>query len=219
MGAKILTGHDVVALPQSAGRVRGARTTEEQFEAPVVVVAAGPYSAQVAAMAAIEIPARPYRRQVTVAKPLPELDVEMPLTIDMDTGFYLHRAGRSELLLGGTDKDTRPGFGLEIDWAGVERVLAAGTRRIPALEKAQVRRTYVGLRALTPDYVPILGRVREVDGLVLACGDSGHGFMHAPAIGRLVSEEILDGRATTLDLTPFRLERFARGVRQEAHAF
>ncbi len=219
MGAKILTGHEVTALVRDRGRMTGARTIDDWFEAPVVVVAAGPYSAEVAAMAGVEVPARPYRRQVTVAAPIPELDTEIPLTIDMDTGFYLHRMGRSELLLGGTDKDARPGFGLEVDWAGVERVVAAGARRIPVLEKAPVRRTYVGLRTLTPDHLPVLGRVGQPDGLVLACGDSGHGFMHAPAIGRLISEEILDGRATSMDLAPFRLERFAAGVREEAHVF
>jgi sarcosine oxidase subunit beta len=170
-------------------------------------------------MAGLEVPAHPYRRQVSVAAPIHKLDAEIPLTIDMDTGFYIHRMGRSELLLGGTDKDTRPGFNLDVDWPGVERVLAAGMRRIPALEKAQVRRTYVGLRALTPDHHPVVGRVASLEGLVLACGDSGHGFMHAPAIGQLVSEEIVDGRAATMDLTPFRLERFARGVRTEANVF
>ncbi len=219
MGAEILTGHEVVALLRDGGRIIGASTPRDDFHAPAVVVAAGPYSAQVAAMAGLEVPARPYRRQVSVAAPIRKLDIEIPLTIDMDTGFYVHRMGRSELLLGGTDKDSRPGFNLDVDWPGVERMLAAGMRRIPALEKAEVRRTYVGLRALTPDHHPIIGCVQGPEGLVLACGDSGHGFMHAPAIGVLVTEEILDGRAVTMDLTPFRLDRFARGVRTEANVF
>ncbi len=219
MGAEVMTGQEVVALLREGGRITGARTDGGDFAAPVVVIAAGPYSAQVAAMAGLEIPARPYRRQVSVAEPIRELDREIPLTIDLDTGFYIHRMGRSDLLLGGTDKDTRPGFNLDIDWPGVERVLAAGMRRIPALEHAEVRRTYVGLRTLTPDHHPILGRVEGCEGLVLACGDSGHGFMHAPAIGLLAGEEILDGRAASLDLAPFRLDRFARGVRIEANVF
>ncbi len=219
LGVRILTEHEVVALLLEGDRVVGVRTRERSIATPTVVVAAGPYSAQIAASVGLQIPAQPYRRQVSVAAPIPALDVELPLTIDADSGFYLHRMGRGDLLLGGTDKDSRPGFGLEVDWAGIERVLAAGARRIPILEQAQVKRTYVGLRALTPDHQPILGRTEAVSGLVLACGDSGHGFMHAPAIGLLVSEEILDGRATSLDLAPLRLARFAQQVRADANVF
>lgn len=127
--------------------------------------------------------------------------------------------GRSDLLLGGTDKDTRPGFNLEVDRDGIERVLTAGSHRIPVLRDAQVKRTYVGLRTLTPDHHSILGRVQNVDGLFLACGDSGHGFMHAPAIGLLVSEEILFGRARSMSIDSLRLERFASVVQEEATAF
>lgn len=219
LGAQILTEQEVVMVLQEGNRVTGVRTRQGTIHAPTVVIAAGPYSAQTAATAGLQIPAQPYRRQVSVAAPIPELDVELPLTVDADTGFYLHRMGRGDLLLGGTDKDSRPGFNLEVDWSGIERVMAAGMRRIPVLERAQVKRTYVGLRALTPDHQPILGRVDTVPGLALACGDSGHGFMHAPAIGLLVTEEILDGRATTMDLAALRLQRFARGVHVEANVF
>lgn len=219
LGVHILVDHEVVALLRVGERVVGVQTPQLSVQAPTVVIAAGPDSAQVARMVGLEVPAAPYRRQVTVAAPIPELDVEMPLTVDADSGFYLHRMGHGDLLLGGTDKDTRPGISLEVDWAGIERVLAAGVKRIPILEHARVKRTYVGLRALTADHQPILGRVDAVPGLVLACGDSGHGFMHAPAIGLLVSEEIVDGRATTLDLAPLRLERFAHRVHAEANIF
>jgi sarcosine oxidase subunit beta len=219
LGVQILTNHEVVALLRTGERAVGVQTHQGSVHAPTVVIAGGPYSAQLAAMVGLEIPAHPYRRQVSVAAPIPQLDVELPLTVDIDSGFYLHRMGHGDLLLGGTDKDVRPGTGLEVDWAGIERVLAAGARRIPMIEHARVKRTYVGLRSLTPDHHPILGHVEAVPGLVLACGDSGHGFMHAPAIGLLVSEEILDGRATTLDLTALRLERFVDRVHAEANVF
>jgi glycine/D-amino acid oxidase-like deaminating enzyme len=137
----------------------------------------------------------------------------MPMMTDADSEFYIHRTGRGDLLLGGTDKDTHPGYGSEVDWNIVEQMLAAGARRIPSLAAAQVRRNYVGLRGLTADHLPVLGRVEAVAGIVLACGDNGKGFMHAPAIGNLLSEVIVDGEATSLDLTPFRLERFREPLR------
>ena len=76
-----------------------------------------------------------------------------------------------------------------------------------------MRRNAGGLRGLTADHLPVLGCVEAVAGVVLACGDNGKGFMHAPAIGNLLSEVIVDGEATSLDLTPFRLERFREPLR------
>ncbi|HLN13041.1 MAG TPA: FAD-dependent oxidoreductase [bacterium] len=218
-GAEIRFEQEVVGFRTTGGRVTGVRTPTDAFEAGTVVIAAGPYSAEIARLAGVDVPAQPFRRQVCVVARVPELDVELPLTTDTETGFNMHRTGRGDLLLGGTDKDTRPGFGLDVDMDGVERVLTAAARRIPSLMHAPLRRTYVGLRALTPDYHPILGRVEGVDGLVLACGDNGKGFMHAPAIGRLISEEILDGAATSLDPAPFRLGRFAGELHKEANLF
>ena len=219
MGAEFRFEEEVSAVLKSVGRVVGVETAGGRIEAGSVVIAAGPYAARLAALAGVEVPAQTFRRQVNVVAPLPELDVEMPLLTDADTGFNLHRTGYGDLLLGGTDRDSRPGFGLDVNWDGIERVLTAGAHRVPSLMRAQVRRTYVGLRSLTPDLHPILGRVPGVDGLVLACGDNGKGFMHAPAIGRLLSEEILDGRASSLDLAPLRLERFAGPVHREAYVF
>ncbi len=219
LGAEIRCEEEVVGLRRTGARVSGVETRGGGLDAGTVVIAAGPSSASVARWAGLDVPAEPYRRQVSVVAPIPALDVEMPLITDADTGFYLHRTGHGDLLLGGTDRDTRPGVGSDVDWDGVERVLSAGARRIPRLAEARVRRSYSGVRALTPDYHPILGRVPAVDGLVLACGDNGKGFMHAPAIGLLLSELIVDGRAVSLDLHPFRLDRFAAPVRREANFF
>jgi sarcosine oxidase subunit beta len=207
-GAQILMNCAVTEIRTSGNRVTGVRTATGGVDAPVVVVAAGAYTSDVARLAGVDIPAKPYRRQVSVSEPVAELDVEIPLATDADTGFYVHRSGGADLMLGGTDRDVRPGYGLDVDTQVLDRMLAAAVRRIPVLTSARIRRSYVGLRGLTPDFNMILGRVRGVDGLVLACGDNGHGFMHAPATGLLLSEEIIDGRAATLDIAPFRLERF-----------
>jgi len=219
LGAEIRCEQEVVGLRRTGARVSGVETHDGGLDAGTVVIAAGPSSASVARWAGLDVPALPFRRQVSVVAPIPALDVEMPLVTDADTGFYIHRTGHGDLLLGGTDRDTRPGEGSDVEWDGVERVLSAGARRIPRLVEARVRRSYSGVRALTPDYHPIVGRVSGLDGLVLACGDNGKGFMHAPAIGLLVSELIVDGRAASLDLGAFRLERFAAPVRKEANFF
>lgn len=219
MGAEFRFQQDVTGITRIGDRVTGVETRGGHVESDVVVIAAGPDGAQLAAMGGIQVPAETFRRQVNVAEPISELDAEMPLLTDADSGFNMHRTGHGDLLLGGTDRDTRPGFGLDVNWDGIERVLIAGTHRVPSLLEARIRKTYVGLRSLTPDLHPILGRVQGVGGLILACGDNGKGFMHAPAIGLLLSEEIIDGEARSLDLTPLRLERFAGPVQREAYVF
>jgi sarcosine oxidase subunit beta len=72
-------------------------------------------------------------------------------------------------------------------------------------------RAYAGVRDLTPDCHGILGPVTAAPGLYVACGFSGHGFMHAPAIGRLMAEVVLDGQASSMDIGALSLDRFGRG--------
>ena len=80
--------------------------------------------------------------------------------------------------------------------------------RIPALEEARISNGWAGLYETTPDHNAVIGPPAAVEGLMLANGFSGHGFMHAPGVGQLVAEWIVDGRPG-LDLHPLRLERFA----------
>ena len=88
------------------------------------------------------------------------------------------------------------------------KVLEVGLKRYPDLAGAGINRAWAGLYEMSPDAHPILGKVQEMEGLFLANGFSGHGFQHAPAVGKLLAEEILLGSARTLDITPLRLNRF-----------
>jgi len=78
-------------------------------------------------------------------------------------------------------------------------------------EKAGLLTQWAGLYERTPDEQAILGRLPELEGAVIAAGFSGHGFMHGPIVGKLVAEEILDGRAHTVNIDDLRYERFALG--------
>ena len=155
-----------------------------------------------------------------VTEPLPILPEVFPLIVDLDTGFYVHRQGRSAVLMGGTDKDIKPGLDTEVDWDAFDAVFRAAAVRVPPLAEAQVMRAYAGVRDLTPDYHGILGPATAAPGLHVACGFSGHGFMHAPAIGILMTEILLDGRARSMDVAALSLDRFAAGrLRAEANMF
>ena len=83
--------------------------------------------------------------------------------------------------------------------------------RVPMLENARIARGWAGLYEISPDHHAILGRVPEVEGFILANGFSGHGFQHSPAVGKVIAELIVDGKATTIDISPLSIERFSRG--------
>jgi sarcosine oxidase subunit beta len=103
--------------------------------------------------------------------------------------------------------DARPRWGFEetVDESVFEDRLERLAYRYPASANVRIARAWAGLYDMTPDAHPIIGPVGE--GLYAACGFSGHGFMQSPAVGRAVAEELLNGEST-LDLGPYRLERF-----------
>ena len=110
-------------------------------------------------------------------------------------------------------RDERPTFSTAVDERFVaEQLLPTALRIFPPLERAGVASTWCGLYEMTPDRHPIVGP-SPVAGLYLANGFSGHGFQHAPVVGKLLAELIVDGRARTVDVAGLALERFARGDR------
>ncbi len=209
LGGIIRTDHEVTGIKTAGGRVTGVTTPADNIAACIVVNAAGPFAGQVAALAGVHLPIQPYRRQVFVAAPIPGLPEGMPLTVDMDTGWYVHRETKGFLLLGGTDKDLAPGFDTAVDWSGFDRVAEAALQRIPLMENCQITKAYAGLRDMTPDMQAILGETAEIKGFYCAAGFTGHGFMHAPAIGMLIAELISRGTTTAMDITPLSPARFA----------
>jgi sarcosine oxidase subunit beta len=92
-------------------------------------------------------------------------------------------------------------------------VRARAAWRHPAFADVEIRASWSCYYEMTPDNHPIVGAVPGVDGLYIAAGFSGHGFMHAPATAQLMVEEMLDGKATTLDIADLGLERFQTGRR------
>ncbi len=213
MGVEIREGTEALGIQVEKGKVKGVFTDKGLIEASFVVNAAGPYAASIGRMVGIEIPVLPYRRFIFVTEPFPELPDPLPMVIDFTTGFYFHRESgyASGILMGMGDRKEGPSWSLEVDWGFLPTIVERAIHRVPVLEKAQIKRGWAGLYEVTPDAHPILGRVPEVEGLILANGFSGHGFMHSPAVGLLIAEEVLDGKATTLDISPLGLQRFQEG--------
>ncbi|MFB3738982.1 MAG: NAD(P)/FAD-dependent oxidoreductase [Candidatus Velamenicoccus archaeovorus] len=217
-GAEIRTGVDVTEVETSGGRVTGVIAEGQLLAAPVVVNAAGPWAGLLAATCGVELPLEPIPRNVVVTGPFPGLPERRTLVIDAGTSFYVHREGQG-VLMGMGGRDERPSFDTTVDRRFVEEELfPTAVRVFPPLAEAEARTMWAGLYEMTPDRHPILGPVEGLEGLYLANGFSGHGFQHAPVVGKLLAEMIVEGRATTVDVSALSLERFGRGeLIRESH--
>jgi sarcosine oxidase, subunit beta len=210
-GARVLEETAALAIDRDAhGAVAGVQTPTGWLEAEIVVNAAGPWAAEIGRLVAVDLPIEPHRRQAFLIEPPAWLTPELPFTIDLSAAAYIQpRPGCA--VIGGNDRVTPAGFDATVDWSLVPALQAALTHRFPALAAIAIRRGWAGVRDMTPDEHAIVGPVAAVPGLWVAAGFSGHGFMHAPVVGDLLSQWLLDG-APALDLTALRLERFAEGV-------
>jgi sarcosine oxidase subunit beta len=196
------------------GRIAAVKTSRRPIEADVVVNAAGAWAAPVARMAGVDLPVIPLRRQVAITVPCDLLPATMPMTIFAWDGFHLRvRDGRVLLLQPTPGVPGRP-FDIRVDPAWVDAVTDTAHRRVPILRRTAIDRAgcWAGLYEVSPDKHAILGSAPSCANLFLINGSSGHGVMHAPALGQLLAEIICDGNASTLDVTALRPSRFDEGA-------
>lgn len=224
-GLRVLRDTEVTGIDVSGGRVTGVRTSRGDIATAAVVNAAGPWAAQVAALAGVPLPVAPERRHIFIAHPEAGASWDDPrfagrtpasrlMVIDFDTTFYFHREGAG-LLFGMGDPTERPGFDLTVKWDFLPEVTAVAVQRLPALAEAAVTHAWAGLYEMTPDHNPVIGSL-GVDGLYAIAGFSGHGFQQAPAAGRILADVML-GHDPRFDLSPFAFSRFASGATSGEH--
>ena len=207
MGVKVLTGVEVTDVRVSQGKIAAVGTSQGAISTGLVLNAAGPWAGRVGEMAGVDIPIQPVRRQWFTTTPLPGLPVDFPFVLDFAQSLYFHREGEG-LLIGMSNQDEKPGFDQSVDEDFEVVNLEAAVARLPVLEQAGRASHWAGLYEVTPDAHPIFGRT-PVDGFLIVAGFSGHGFMHGPISGKLMSELILDGKFVTLDVSMLDLARFA----------
>lgn len=210
LGVRAFNDAPVTGIEVTSGRVTAVNTPLGRIACQVVVNAAGPWAGLVGELAGVPIPITPVRRQIVTTSPLPELDPNFPFVIDFAHSLYFHREGEG-LLTGMSNPNQPAGFdeSVDDDWELVH--LEAAVERLPLLAKAGLQAHWAGLYEVTPDAHPIIGRVPDLEGFIVVAGYSGHGFMHGPIAGLLVTEMILDGRAHTLDISELAYDRFAAG--------
>jgi len=209
MGVTALTGADVIGITVSGGEIRSVKTNLGEIETRLVLNAAGPWSGLVGAMAGVHLPITPLRRQMFTTNPLREVPEDFPFVIDFSQSLYFHREGEG-LLVGMSNPNEKPGFDQNVDEDFELINLEAAIERMPLLENASRASHWAGLYEITPDAHPIYG-VTDVKGFLLCTGFSGHGFMHGPISGKLMSELILDGKFSSVDVSMLDLKRFEEG--------
>jgi sarcosine oxidase subunit beta len=210
LGVHAYTDVAVTDIHQVGGRIAGVATSSGPIACEVVVNAAGPWSGTVSEMAHVPLPITPLRRQMLTTTPLPALDSDFPFVIDFDQSLYFHPEGEG-ILTGMSNPNEAPGFdeSVDEDWELVhmERAIA----RLPLLADAGLMSHWAGLYEMTPDAHPIIGPAGGLEGYYVITGFSGHGFMHGPAAGLLLTELILDGETSSLDISELDYDRFAEG--------
>jgi sarcosine oxidase, subunit beta len=217
-GARLWQNAEVTAITTAGGRVTGVRTTRGDVDAPVIVNAAGGWAGRVGALAGMDLPIDVWRHDTGVLGVPAAVPGRIPVVIDIANAMYLRPEG-DDMVLVGLEDDAQIGGSPDADTAAAspafpERATERIIRRLPGLIDGDWRFDHSGQDGLTPDQRPILGAAGAAgpDGFYLDCGHSGMGFKTAPAVGLGMCELILDGAATSVDISPFRFQRFAEGT-------
>jgi sarcosine oxidase, subunit beta len=229
-GARLEFDRRVLRIETENGKVRAIETDRGRIECEKLVVCTGAWARQLAETAGIELPVEPQKRQIVWAKAARKLPENLPMVIDIGSGFHFRpardfvdpaaNADNTEVLFAYPDPDEKPSFETNFDESFIEKVYDRARHRAPFLaETTPIRaKCRAGLYENTPDHHAILGGC-EVGGLYFANGFSGHGVMHSPATGRALAEIMLDGRASFLDVSCLGLGRFAKGELLHETAF
>lgn len=212
MGVCYYSRTEALRLRVGGGQIRGVETNQGSIDAPVVIVATGPWTRPLLQQAGYDLPIETEFHQVAILRNAPGMKPGGCACIDSGSATYFRSDGSDKFLVGDfygqrhVDPDDFPQRASD---ESLETLIERACRRVPALQQAEVMRGVTGVYDMTPDSRPMLGEVPGIKGLHLCAGFSGMGFKISPAIGVVMSELLLDGMASTVDIRSFRPGRFA----------
>jgi glycine/D-amino acid oxidase-like deaminating enzyme len=204
---------EVVEVLRSGGRAIGVRTAaSREIHAPAIVNAAGPWAGEVGAMAGVQVPVQPFRRQLFTCIVPGELDYPLPMIVD-PSGLYFRSETGNRILVGKSDKTAPPGFDFRTDRNYfLDQVWPVLAERMPLFDRLSLDRLWAGLYEINHhDHNAIIGEHPDLGGFYLIGAFSGHGMMQAPAAGKALADLIQYGGYRELDASPYSFERFATG--------
>ena len=201
-------------LLSTNGRISGVATSASEVHAPIVIVAAGQWTVPLLRTIGLTVPIETELHETVVLVNPPEMTPRGPACIDSISCTYFRSDGHDKTLVGGfygrrgVDPDDFP---QHASHDSLVELIRSAARRVPALEHAGILRGITGVYDMTPDSRPLLGPIPSIPGLYLCVGFCGMGFKISPAIGIVMAEMVLDGRAHTVDVHAFRPSRFDEG--------
>lgn len=208
LGVRFITGEGVKEIRKVKGIARKVIAENNVYEGDKIILAAGLESRKIAQTVGIDIPMRQVLLEVLVTEPQPEMFYQMLGTAQAD--FYGHQSTHGSFVFGGTSG--LDGYAIEDENQPTMSITAPCICRgiisyFPNLKELKIIRTWAGTIDDCADHIPVISHVEEVPGLIIACAFSGHGFGISPSVGMLLSEMAMD-KETTLDISPFRYDRF-----------
>ncbi len=194
------------------GRIVTVRTTRDTIACDAVVNAAGAWAGALAGFAGFDLPVHPLRRQMAATEPTRVIPTGAPMTLFCGDGFHFRERDGRVILSWPTPGNPADPFDTSVEPAWLDAVAKKKDALVPALRGIPLdpSSSWAGLYEMSPDKHAILGPAASVPNFYLVNGSSGHGVMHAPALGQVLAEIVLDGKASSLDATPLASDRFAK---------
>lgn len=199
LGTEFKFNEKVIGIESKGGRISGVKTDKETYFAPIVVNAAGAEAAEVGRLTGLDIPVNPDCHEAGITAPVARMFD--PLIVDLRPGpegktsnFYFAQNHENQIIF--CYSPNPPILGMERE--STSEFMPIIARRlislIPKLRNVYVRRVWRGLYPMTPDGIPIVDRVKEIEGMYLAVGMCGQGFMLGPGVGKNLANLIVRGK-------------------------
>lgn len=226
LGAEILLETEVTGLIMEGNKVKGVKTSKGDISAGLVINAAGAWAPLIGEMAGLKIPIKPRRGQIVITEPVAKYIIPVILSaqyivakynpdllakssqraVQLGVGLAVSQTEKGNILIGATREFV--GYDVSNTHEGIKEVLKNVARLMPGLEQINFIRVMSGLRPYTSDGLPLIGHVKNLEGLFMAAGHEGDGVALSPITGRIVADLICDG-ATFMDVSAFDANRFA----------
>jgi sarcosine oxidase subunit beta len=206
---------EVTRVLHSGNRVQGVETTHGTILAPVVVIIAGAWANQLFVPLGIDLGLIPRQGRVTVFRWPGARTARHPTYIDKLNLMWARPIDGNCTLVGTESESAEPRdpnhYSEAVQQDYIDLCRQQLSKRFPIMQESVMRGNWACMLMESQDSRPIIGRLEQYEGLYCMAGDSGTSFKTSPAIGKCLTELITQGRATTVDLTPFRATRFAEG--------
>ncbi|HQO12639.1 MAG TPA: FAD-binding oxidoreductase [Petrotogaceae bacterium] len=207
LGAEVNTYTEVVSIKRNGSKIEGVQTSKGFICTDTVIDAAGGYSKEIGKMAGVDIPVYPQRHQILVTDPVDE--VLGPMVMSFSYNIYCQQSPQGSFIMGYGDPTEPRDYNINSSWRFLEEMAEKAVWLLPPLKNLRVVRQWSGLYTMTEDRQPLICKADEAENFYMACGFSGHGFMIAPMVGKLISEMVI-GKKLSIDIE-LNYKRFEKG--------